>query len=70
MKKRYLIAFLFVLLLATACSTAAEPVKVDVPAETTQGSLPIINTAAPNCLGDEISPVGQSIRYSHSRLIR
>ena len=61
MKERFLIAFLFILLLATACGTAVEPGKVDVPVETMQGSLPPVETEAPNCLGDEISPVGQSI---------
>ena len=61
MKKRYLIAFLFVLLFATACGTVGEPATVVVPTETMQGSLPSVETANPNCLGDEISLVGQSI---------
>jgi len=61
MKKRYLIVFLFVLLFATACGTVGEPATVVVPTETMQGSLPSVETANPNCLGDEISLVGQSI---------
>ena len=55
------------LMLITACNAQQNPaVELDRPAtlavnESSQGTLLAVTTAAPNCLGDEISPIGQSI---------
>ena len=70
MIKRHLITVFLVLVLTTACSSQqvpteepfTEPAAVVVPAEATQEeTLPPVETTAPNCLGDEVSPIGQSI---------
>ncbi len=68
MRKQHLVLFV-ILLLVTACSSNTQPapaVELDAPAtlaigEPVQDALPLVETAAPNCLGDEISPIGQSI---------
>ena len=66
MRERCLVVFI-ALMLITACSAQQNPaVGVDRPAtlavsESMQGTLLTVKTAAPNCLGDAISPIGQSI---------
>lgn len=71
MRRRCFCITLLVLLLATACggqvSPAVEPNILAAPAEVQEDNTPVdeaappAETAAPNCLGDEISPIGQSI---------
>jgi len=67
MKIRYLIEVLLALVLTTACSAQPSPVvepEVPIAKETNdlmEETSPSTETTAPNCLGDEISPIGQSI---------
>ncbi|MDK1030054.1 MAG: hypothetical protein QGM50_10875 [Anaerolineae bacterium] len=62
---RQLILVLIGLVLTTACGAQAspvvEPVKPEAPAEVQSDNEPAAGTAAPNCLGETISPIGQSI---------
>jgi len=72
MRKQHLVLFV-ILMLVTACNSSntqqapeAPLVELDAPAtlaisEPMQEALPPVETAAPNCLGDETSPIGQSI---------
>ena len=66
MKKRHLVLFV-ILMLVAACSSNTQQtpaVELDAPATLAvneQEALPPVETATPNCLGDEISPIGQSI---------
>ena len=74
--KHLFVALLITLVLATACSTqatsVAEPKSSNAPIETPDRSDPVqvpvvdetsipVETAGPNCLGDEINPIGQTI---------
>ena len=72
--KSLIIVLLITLVLITACGaqpdSVIEPNTPDTPIQTpeksepvpvTEESLPPIETAGPDCLGDEISPIGQSI---------
>lgn len=71
MKTQYLILILIPLALITACGGApASPIETETPDTSTEvqsTSAPLIETSVtaetepPNCLGDEISPIGQSI---------
>jgi len=75
MNTKYLIAMLLIMLvLIAACAdppdSVAEPGTLDTPIETPETSEPVpvmeatsppVETAGPDCLGDEISPIGQSI---------
>jgi len=68
---RFLIAGLIILVLTTACGAQPNPViepeLPGTPARIQVENMPMdeptsqVGTAAPNCLGDEISPIGQSI---------
>ena len=72
--KCLVIVLLITLVVITACGaqpdSVIEPNTPDTPIETSEKSepvpvieetLPPIETAGPDCLGDEISPIGQSI---------
>jgi len=65
MKTQRIIIVLITLVLITACGSQPVPVpeqdSVAVPEETAQEILPPVETAPSNCLGDEVSPIGQSI---------
>jgi len=75
MNTKYLIAILLIMLvLIAACAVqpdlVAETKTLDTPIETPEISEPVpvieetsppVETAGPDCLGDEISPIGQSI---------
>lgn len=67
MKLRILILVLLAMALTTACgaqSTPAVEPDVPIPQETNnpeEVTPPLAETAAADCLGDEISPIGQSI---------
>jgi hypothetical protein len=68
---RHLIVVLTTLALTTTCGVqptpAVEPELPNIPTEVQSENRPVeestfqVETAAPNCLGDEISPIGQSI---------
>ena len=72
--KSLVIVLLITLVVITACGAQPDPViepnKPDTPIETSEKSepttvveatSPLIETAGPDCLGNEISPIGQSI---------
>lgn len=72
MKKQYfLVIILLSIALLTACSAQPNPaIETDVPASSFEVQVddasatetaPPFETSSPNCLGDEVSPVGQSI---------
>ena len=71
MQIRHLIVVLITLGLTTACGAQPNPaIELNTPATPTEvqennvsveETLPPAETAAPNCLGGEISPIGQSI---------
>ena len=67
MKLRHLIVVLIALVLAAACRAQASPaVEPEQPvaqetADPVDVSLPPAGTAAADCPGDEINPIGQSI---------
>jgi len=75
MKTKYLVIVLLItLVVITACGaqpdSVIEPNKPDTPIETSEKSEPTtvleatsppIETTGPDCLGDEINPIGQSI---------
>ena len=62
---RQLFLVLIGLVLTTACGAQAspvvEPVKPEAAAVVQSDNEPASGTAAPNCLGETISPIGQSI---------
>ena len=62
---RQLFLVLIGLVLTTACGAQAspvvEPVKPEAAAVVQSDNEPAAGTAAPNCLGETISPIGQSI---------
>lgn len=68
---RHLMVVLTTLALTTACGVqpipAVESESPNIPTEVQSENIPVeeptvqVETAAPNCLGDEVSPIGQSI---------
>lgn len=71
MLKRYLFSALLVLLLTTSCNTLpisqneqgvpATLAVIQEPGDSQKDTYPPEEFVEPNCLGDEISPIGQSI---------
>lgn len=61
MKKHILVAFLLTILLTTACNSSNIETDVIADQNVPQETLPSAETAAPNCLGDEVSLIGESI---------
>jgi hypothetical protein len=65
MKTQQIVIALITLILIVACGSQPAPVAeqepLAVPEETTQETLQPVETASSNCLGDEVSPIGQSI---------
>ncbi|HEY5730681.1 MAG TPA: hypothetical protein VIS72_11555 [Anaerolineales bacterium] len=68
---KHQIAVLIVIALITACGSQSDPINepdiLDTPTETQENNVPIVGTSPPvettaaDCLGDQVSPIGQSI---------